>query len=282
MLRSLFFDGGVGLAKITLICEQCGGSVELDNTHEFGFCGSCKTKVLIKSDTVINEVTQNITKHVYGHEGKDSDELIADGNKFLEIGDNKKANAKFKQAIDVDPENWEAWFGYASTGGDRTGYISCVPAYRKAYGLATEENQELITFADMAEYLPDSSLSNGFIKAYKTAPPKNKEKIFNLVLGVIGCDESEIAKLAIDLCPDDWRAWLAQAKIRQVRVRWCDKKLSKDATEVLNVFLRSYQLAKSESEEAKNEVLSYIAAMEKDGTYKHFINELKSKIKREG
>ena len=278
------------MARISLICEQCGGSVDLDDTHEFGFCKFCKAKMLIKSDTIINEVTQNITKHVYGHEGKDIDELLADGNKLFELGDDKKANSKFKQAINIEPNCWEAWLVYAATGGDRAEYLSCVPAFKNAYNAAVKEEQELATFTSMMEYLPDTSLGKALIKAYKTAPLKERHEMFDLVLGVLGCDESEIAMLAIDLCPNDWRAWFAQAKIRQIRVRWCElegwffigKQLPKDALDVLNIFMSAYQLAKSESDEAKNVVLSYISTMGKDGAYKNFICELNARIKREG
>ena len=277
------------MAVISLICEQCGGNVKLDDTYEFGFCSFCRAKILIKSDTIINEVTQNITKHIYGYEGKDVDELVADGNKLLELGDDKKANTKFKQAFNIEPKSWEAWFGYASTGGDRSGYLSCVPAYRKAYNVATEENQKLETFINMVRYLPDHSLGEALIKTYKTTPSNKRHEIFDLVVGVIGCDESEIAKLAIDLCPNDWRAWFAQAKIRQIRVRWCEleggfftkKQLPKDAVDVLKIFMQAYQLAKSESDEAKNVILSHISTMESENSYANFIQELNAQIKRD-
>lgn len=278
------------MAKISLTCEQCGGSVDLDDSHEFGFCIYCKAKILIKSDTIINEITQNITKHVYGHQGKDIDELVVDGNKLLELGDDEKANAKFKRAIDIEPKCWEAWLGYATTGGDRRGYLSCVPAYRNAYNAATEEGQELATFSDMVRYLPDHFLGKALIKAYMAAPPQKRREMFDLVLGVIGCDESEIATLVIDLCPDDWRAYLAMAKIRQIRVRWCEleggfltgKRLPNHAIDVLNIFMRAYQLAKSENDAAKQAVLSHIATMENDSSYKNFTCELNARIKREG
>jgi tetratricopeptide (TPR) repeat protein len=278
------------VAIIKLTCEECGGRIELDDTQEFGFCIYCKAKMLIKNDTIINEVTQNITKQVYGHQGKDIDELVADGNKLLEFGDDKKANVKFKQAINIEPNSWAAWFGYAATGGDKTGYLSCVPAYKNAYNVATEENQKLATFTDMTRYLPDHSLGKALIDAYKVAPLKKRHEMFDLVLGVIGCDESEIFALGIDLCPDDWRTWFAQAKIRQIRVRWCEleggfltgKRLPKDANDVLNIFLCAYQLAVNESVEAKNIVISHISSMEKDGSYKNFIRVLNARIRGEG
>jgi hypothetical protein len=139
----------------------------------------------------------------------------------------------------------------------------------------------------MTRYLPDHSLSEALIKAYKSATTQKRREVFNLVLKVIGRDESEIASLVVDLCPDDWRVWLAQAKIRQIRVRWCERKglivkrLSKDAEDVLNTFMRAYLLAKNESEQSENAVLLHIATMQKDGAYKTFLGELNAQIKRE-
>ena len=127
------------VAKINLICEQCGGNIILDNSHEIGTCEYCFASFLIKQDKIIQNITQNITKHVYGYEGKDVEELLMDGYKLISIGDNARANEKFKRAIDIQPDCWSAWLGYASSGGDRSGYISMVPAYRKAYNDVMEE-----------------------------------------------------------------------------------------------------------------------------------------------
>lgn len=134
----------------------------------------------------------------------------------MDLGDDGKANAKFRKAIDVEPNCWSAWLGYASTGGDRSGYLSVVPAFLKAYNAATEEKQESETYIEMVRYLPDSNLRAAFIRAFNVASRKERHKIFELVAGVIGCDESEIASLAVDLCPDDWRAYFAMAKFRQI------------------------------------------------------------------
>jgi len=152
-----------------------------------------------------------------------------------------------------------------------------------------DENQKIATFNGMVGYLPDRSLGDALVNVYKTASPQKCDEMFELVAGVIGCDESEIAKLVIDLCPNDWRAWFVQAKIRQIRVRWCEleggffgKKLPKDAIDVLGVFYRAYQLAKNESEKAKETVLSHISTMQSDNSYKVFIRELNARINREG
>ena len=58
------------MAKISLKCEQCGGNIILDDSHEFGTCEYCYAQFAIKKDEIIYKVTQNITKHVYGYKGK--------------------------------------------------------------------------------------------------------------------------------------------------------------------------------------------------------------------
>lgn len=278
------------MAKISLICEQCGGNIILDNSHEIGTCEHCFAQFVVKQDQIVQKITQNITKYVYGYEGKDVEELLNDGYKLLDLGDDKKANTKFRQAICIEPDCWSAWLGYASTGGERTAYLSIVPAYRKAYSAATEEKQEADTYVDMTRYLPDRHLRAAFIRAFNIASRKERHNIFDLVSKVIGCDESEIASLAVDLCPDDWRAHFAMAKFRQIRVRWCElegnfftgKHLPAHAVEVLNIFMRAYRLAKNESADAKETVLSYINTLTNDDSYRVFSAELNNQIRREG
>lgn len=274
------------MAKISLICEQCGGNIVLDNSHEIGTCEHCFTQFVIKQDQIVQKITQNITKHVYGYKGKDVEELLVDGYQLMNIGDDIKANAKFKRVIDIEPECWSAWLGYASTGGDRTGYLSIVPAYRKAYSIAEEERQEADTFVDMTRYLPDQDLRAAFIRAFNTASRKERHQIFDLVSRVIGCDDSEIASLAVDLCPDDWRAFFSMAKFRQIRVKWCEleggffsgKHLPTHAVEVLNIFLKAYRLAKAESQEAAATVRNHCDELSHDPAYAVFSKELRKQL----
>ena len=142
----------------------------------------------------------------------------------------------------------------------------------------------------MVGYLPDQNMRAAFVRAFNMASSRNRYNVFNLVSGVIGCDDSEIATLAVDLCPDDWRAHLALAKFRQIRVRWCEleggfftgKHLPAHGVEVLNIFLRAYRLAKNEGTQARDIVLSYINTMANDNSYRVFYNELSNHIKREG
>lgn len=273
------------MARISLKCEQCGGNIILDDSHEIGTCEHCFSQVVVKQDQII----QNITKYGYNIEGKDVEELLTDAYKLIDLGEDKKANVKFKQALNIEPDCWSAWLGYASTGGDRSGYLSMVPAYINAYNVATTEKQEFDTFIDMVRYLPDHELRSAFVRAFNLATGKARARIFELVSGVIGCDESEIAALAIDLCPDDWRTHFAMAKFRKIRVRWCKlegniftgKHLPAHAVEVLNIFIRTYRLAVKEGDSAKNAFVSYVNDLAKDSSYSVFINELRVAMTKE-
>lgn len=279
------------MAKISLICEQCGGNIILDNAHEIGTCEHCFAQFVVKQDQIVQKITQNITKHVYGYQGKDVEELITEGYALLDMGNKQQANAKFKRAIDIEPDCWNAWLGYASSLPDNYDYlISKIKAYRSAFGLARNEQQQIDTYVDMTGYIPDGHLRSAFIRAFNLALNRERRNVFNLVSGVVGCDESEIASLAVDLCPEDWRAHFAMAKFRQIRVRWCEleggfftgKHLPAHAVEVLNIFMRAYRLAKNEGAEAKETVLSYINTLSADNSYRVFTTELNNQIRREG
>lgn len=277
------------MAKISLICEQCGGNIILDNSHEIGTCDHCFSQFMIKQDQIVQKITQNITKYVYGVDAKDIEELLTDGYNLLDLDEDKKANTKFRQALNIDPRCWSAWLGYAATGGDRSSYLSLVPAYISAYNVAATDKQETDTFVDMVRYIPVRDIRSAFIRAFNLATGKNRDRVFNLVAGVIGCDESEIAALAIDLCPDDWRTHFSMAKIRQIRVRWCKKEgnfftgkhLPSHAVEVLNIFLNTYRLAKKEGPSAKKIFLDYISELSIDTSYSVFTTELNAAIAKE-
>lgn len=36
------------MAKISLICEQCGGNIILDDSHEFGTCEYCYAQFAVR------------------------------------------------------------------------------------------------------------------------------------------------------------------------------------------------------------------------------------------
>lgn len=271
------------MAIIRLTCDQCGGTIILDDSHRIGTCENCFSQFLIEPD----QITQHVTKFVYGGSGeKDIEELLEDGYKLQKLGSYQEANEKFNKAIKQKPDSWNAWFGYACTGGARNGWLSQLPAFEKAYCLADTEEKESDTYVNLVRYIENTELRAVFIRAFNLASPREQNHIFSQVLNVIGCDESEIAKLAVDLSPNDWRAQFAMAKIRQIRVRWCKlegnffvgKSLPPHAIEVLNLFLNAYRLAEEEGEYAKQEICNYIKDMEMDTSYQVFVNELKKRL----
>lgn len=280
------------MAKIILQCEKCGGNIILDNAHEIGTCEYCLTQFLIKEEKIIQNITQN-TINVINWDIRNFKNniklLLEDGYKLLDLNELEKANHKFRQIVMLEPKCWEAWLGYAATGGDRTDYLSPVRAYRDAYNITNNEKEEWDTFIDMLNYLPDADLRSAFVRAFNLASRKERHKIFDLVSGVIGCDESEIASLAIDLCPEDWRAYFAMAKFRQIRVQYCKregnfltgKHLPEHAIKVLNIFMKAYRLAKNEDNEAQKRILSYIETMGNDNKYNIFYEELRKQITKE-
>ncbi|WP_373580876.1 hypothetical protein [Collinsella aerofaciens] len=272
------------MAKINLVCEHCGGAIKLDNSHEVGMCENCFSQFIVKEDKIVQNITQHITKHVYGYAGKDVEELLIDADDLLDCGDEAAANRKYKRAIDIQPDCWEAWLGYANTRGDRSHYISMVPAYIHTCNVAANEQQIVRTFVDMTSWIPISNIRSAFVRAFNLAPSSERRQIFKLVSDVIGCDETEIAALAVDLCPDDWRTNFEMAKVRQIRARWSQpegffkSKWPEQTEEVFRLFGKAYDLAKKDGEQAASSVATYINGLARDGSYATFANELKRRI----
>ena len=272
------------MAKISLVCEHCGGAIMLDNSHRVGTCENCFSQFIIKEDKIVQNITQHVTKHVYGYQGKDIDELLNDAYGLIRIGDERGANRTFRRAIDIQPDCWEAWLGYAETRGERSHPLSMVPAYIRAYNAARTEEEISKTFVSMTGWIPVRDLRAAFVRAFNTAPEEDRARIFKHVNDVIGCDESEMAALAVDLCPGDWRAQFAMAKVRQIRARWSKpeglfkSKWSKQTEEVFALFEKAFHLAEQENGQAAKIVASYIGSLSNDSSYGQFAAELNRRL----
>ncbi len=270
------------MSVVKLVCEQCGGSIVLDSESGIGTCEYCFAQFAIKEDKIVQNITQHVTKHVYGYEGKDVEEIVNEGFALLNDGREREANAKFKRAIDIDPKYWRGWYGYATTGGSKSGYLSMVPAYEQAMAVATNEEQRTRTFVDMTAWLPNSNLRSAFVRAYNLGNSGEKRRLFYDVLKVIGCDESEIARLAVDRCPNDWRAHFAMAQERQLRARWAKRKFfggtSEEVYKVKDLFVKAYKLAKEDGKAAEQEVTQYINELGRDNSYSVLMEELRGSL----
>lgn len=270
------------MAKISLICEHCGGNIILDDSHEIGTCESCFSQFVIKQDKIVQKITQNITKYVYGYEGKDVEELLTEGFNMLNQGNQSQANSKFKHAIDIEPNCWNAWLGYATSLPDNySNLITKVNAYTSAYNLADSEHEETDTFVDMTRYIPDNYLRSAFVRAFNLASPNERGRIFEYVSRVIGCDETEIAHLAVDISPSDWRSYFSLAKIRQIRARWSkkegfiNKKLPDAALEVEDIFLKAYDIAKNENDiQGMKTIKNHLENLLSDNSYHEFAKDV--------
>ena len=139
---------------IKLICKQCGGQMELDDSRDTAFCGFCGTKHLIKEEvinnTTIHNTTQNIVKNFHGNvsaDYKDADELVTDGQTLMKLGQLDKAYEKFKKAISDDPKNANAWLGYAESSGaspDPDISKGSFTAFRTAYELSSAADRDAV------------------------------------------------------------------------------------------------------------------------------------------
>ena len=275
------------MEKIALICDRCNGKIILDETGKMGKCRSCGASYCLREDQLIYQVTQNITKHVYGQDGKDIEELIVEGYRLIQLGNSSEANKKFRSAINIEPNCWDAWLGYASTGAGDGRVMSIVNAYRSAYAAAENESQQMATFTDMVQYFPNKFLRASYIRSFAAADTALRDRIFQNVKNVIGCDESMMAQLAIDIAPTDWNAVLAMAAFRQIRAKWCGyegflRRLPLTAQEVRDLFIRAYALARNESSEATAIVLNRIEKMKNDPAYAVLYKEISNQIQKIG
>ena len=53
--------GVINMALVPAKCTQCGGNIEVDDTHEAGICKFCGTPFI--TEKVINNYTTNITNN---------------------------------------------------------------------------------------------------------------------------------------------------------------------------------------------------------------------------
>jgi len=105
------------MALKPVICTQCHGSVQIEDTRDCGFCMYCGTKILIapppppvQQQPIMSMPVFNIesTGHVVDY--------MKNGETFLSLGEFRKAGEAFERAVDNDPANYKGWFGLASAG----------------------------------------------------------------------------------------------------------------------------------------------------------------------
>ncbi|MCL2862380.1 MAG: leucine-rich repeat domain-containing protein [Firmicutes bacterium] len=107
------------MALKPVICTQCHGHVQVEDTRDCGFCMYCGTKILIAPPPPppqIQQIQPIVSTPVFNIEttGHVID-YMKNGETFLTLGEFKKAGDAFEKAVDNDPGNYKGWFGLASS-----------------------------------------------------------------------------------------------------------------------------------------------------------------------
>ena len=101
------------MALVPAICTQCGAQIEVDNTHEAGICKFCGTPFItekaINQYSTIHNVTQNITKIIYGNEKDEASDYFLRGVTQLKIENWVEAYKAFNKACKIAPQVAKYW-----------------------------------------------------------------------------------------------------------------------------------------------------------------------------
>ncbi len=94
-------------------CTQCGAAIEVDEAKDAGICKHCGTAFV--TEKVIHQyhtnITQNITKNIYGNERPEIAEYLENGEQFLLFKDWENAKEAFMSAVKAAPSDYRGWLG---------------------------------------------------------------------------------------------------------------------------------------------------------------------------
>lgn len=117
------------MALVPAKCTQCGGNIEVDDTHEAGICKFCGTPFV--TEKVINNYTTNITNNIVNDfsganvtfsNTTDINKLYQTARRFKNDCNSEEAAKYYDMILKEDPESWEAYF-YCS-------YYKALPKYK--------------------------------------------------------------------------------------------------------------------------------------------------------
>jgi len=142
------------MALVTAKCTECGAAIEVEDTKDAGICNFCGTAFVTQK--VINEhhthVTKNITKNVFGVDGKSAEDFCVNGEIFLKLKDWDKAKSAFEQATIMEPANYLGWFGLVKAWTENFTYLgdnTHKEFLEKALAVSNEESKKIIDDATM-------------------------------------------------------------------------------------------------------------------------------------
>ncbi|MBE6861475.1 MAG: tetratricopeptide repeat protein [Ruminococcus sp.] len=100
------------MALVPAKCTQCGGNIEVDNTHEAGICQHCGTPFI--TEKAINNYNTFVTNNFAGANinvtSGNVDNLLKLAESVIEAGNGKEAIEYVNKALEINPECSKAWF----------------------------------------------------------------------------------------------------------------------------------------------------------------------------
>jgi len=170
------------MGLIALKCPNCGGSIELDDKKEFGFCMHCGQKVFL-SENVAQKVRIDHSESL-----KNWERLVEVAYENNNIEDLKKYSDLI---LEVDMQSSRGWFlkGCVSS---RTGHLNEASAHwKKAMSLADvstkKKNYELIK----------NELSYGF-PVYAALQPNDFANSFLMLRNIFGEEDGYVGAEVVD------------------------------------------------------------------------------------
>ena len=93
-------------------CISCGATLEVKEGTDVCVCDYCKTKQSVPSDVRKHHVDVHVTGSIEDIANKEKvDRLLRRGFNLLEEGDSRRALEIFNDALDLDPDNGDAYIG---------------------------------------------------------------------------------------------------------------------------------------------------------------------------
>ncbi len=89
------------MAIVALKCPNCGGDLQFEDSHDFGFCQYCGTKIMLQE-----AVTQKVEMD-YSRRAKN---LLQNAEDYYAEGFKEKAYGYASEAVELDRSLARAWF----------------------------------------------------------------------------------------------------------------------------------------------------------------------------
>lgn len=144
------------MALVPAKCTQCGGNIEVDDTHEAGICQHCGTPFI--TEKAINNYTTNITNNIVNNNNFDGANVIIENDNleqlnsraetFMKLEEYTKAERVYREISEKYPNITEKELTFISSI-DKTGYNFRYPT---SYSLEYKIDDINLDFKNVYEY----------------------------------------------------------------------------------------------------------------------------------